>query len=279
MKSKNPINAIFQIILVVLLIAGVSSANDLMSPAHDTDTCLASISSQSSISPSATAISPVSGSQDSASTSAPDSSDIGQESAISLDSGNEETLSHSTTLPTSHEPAGENLPEESSDDGGENRLSIEGIRRESDEEIRIKQYLQNKEYIKRRLKISKDRWLKRDTVDRLIMKKKENIECFQKLAKLTRALITRETDRDLFAGEVADMDDSFVDKFFTNVQTKHKIDVKKQVGDYLGMIRKKEKADVRIREEQIESLFRNELGMDRLIDEIWESLTQSGKRS
>ena len=258
MNCKNLIKIIVMI-FVVLLISTVTFADK------------AAITASNSVSTaSVSSVSSTSASESSSNSGSSSSSDF-ITSTVSGSTSNSISTSGSTTRRVTAVSISEkDSTDNSGTSGTETQLSeVEKESQEREEEQRQ----ENTVYIRKKLEISDKVEIKDNTVNVLITRKSQDNTNFEKLTKLATAIV-EDNDKEVFVDEVITMDKYFIEELSDRVEKSSEIEqikIKKQVENYIDIVKNKEQVKVEIKETQIEKLFNKELDMDSLIEEIWSS--------
>jgi len=111
--------------------------------------------------------------------------------------------------------------------------------------------------------------LEDETVEKLINIKTEDYRNFEKISLLTTKYIEIESNKEVFVNEISNMDKSFVERFYNKAEKSQKIEVKKQINNYINLVKNNKTVDVNIENNDIEKFFNDEIDIDVLIDKIW----------
>lgn len=263
MSCKN-LMKILVLIFVVLLISTVTFA----------DKAVMSVSSNSV---SATSVTSVSASEGSSGSTSSDSSGSSTDSGSSTSSTNtgstsvSTSSSGSTTRNTKYSVKAVSISEkDTADNSDTSGTKLTEAEKESRKKIEKKKE-DNRRYIKETLKISDEVEIKENTINVLIQRKSQDYANFEKITELTTTIV-EDNNKEAFVDEIITMDKYFIEELSDKVEKISEIEqikVKKQVENYLDIVKKKETIKVEVKDKQIEDLFNKKLDIDSLIEKIW----------
>ena len=107
-------------------------------------------------------------------------------------------------------------------------------------------------------------------VIKLIKRKVTNYNNFQRIVNVTK-VVSDAKDKEIITKELLDMDEKFIDRFTENTM-RNRPEVKKQIVNYIRLVRMKRKIRVRIDENRVRDLFEKKITRDEFIDWIWENI-------
>ncbi len=250
MNCKNYSRIVFVFLVLALLIASISIAEEL-SVRSSPDT------------PGSSSVGDSSGSDSSGSGSNSDSS-----SGSSRSSDSTAIVSESGGSSRSGGISSVSTESESKEEEKEEKSPAE-IKKERIEQRKEKQKIEDIEYVKTRLKVSEEKEISEKTVERLIKSRSEDYDNFKRITSIVTESVKTDNDKEILSNELARMDNNFIKEFQRRFEIS-KPEVKRQIDDYLNLVKSEETVKVEIKSKQIEDLFSQKMDIDSFIDEIWD---------